>query len=580
MSSKLSTFTTYLLPGFFGSLAVFCVPDASGGYRVVKWALACLLLFCGIALFCKSIELLRLPSCKRFLLAVSVFPLSLAFPLFADGTDMAVSLAGISRFCTGIAFWLLTGFLWCSFDRKHKDTTLLLLIVTAALSVIPLAISFFRMYSDGYFFEPDITGTFGNPNWAAGYFVTAIPFAVYALIDFPGRFKKSIAGASLILALCGTAVSVSKTGILTGFVILVISFSAFSKNSPGKKLILLTGALLCLAGSIWQYDMLLHWLQPRLYIWQALLLGMQPDTLLMGNGALQGLRTIHRGMVQVIGGSTTAYMPTTLVDFVHNDYLQALAEGGIAGLISYLAIVVLTFKKAYCSESRLVHAAGLSFLALSIIALADSPLQVPVTFFVWWFLLAVMWYDDAAGNSVLIKNTTAVKAILLVCLALFFVEGSRQALGSYFWTKSGQSTTLVQQKEYLKKASFLLAETGNVHTEYAQALERSRQPREARTQALKAKAVKFDYDDLYVIAAAEINLGMGNTLTAWKNISHDFPCLHYPKIKMAEYYLQNGEHEHARKECTAIINECLSVNPGDAFTEQAWRIIEIIDSRL
>ena len=251
MSRSLSRFAAYALPGFFGSLAFFCVPDASGGYRVVKWACACLLLFCGTALLYKSIDLLRLPSRKLLLIAVAVFPASLAFSLFADGTDMAVSLAGISRFCTGIAFSLLTGFLWCSFDRKHKDTTFLFLIIIAALSAIPLAISFFRMYSDGYFFEPDIAGTFGNPNWAAGYLVTAIPVAVYALVDFPGRFKKCIAGACLLLVLCGIAVSVSKTGILTGLLILVISFSAFSKNSAGKKYIFFTGVLLCLAGSIW-----------------------------------------------------------------------------------------------------------------------------------------------------------------------------------------------------------------------------------------------------------------------------------------------------------------------------------------
>jgi hypothetical protein len=580
MPSKLSTFTIYALPGFFGSLVFFCAPDAAGGYRVVKWACACLLLFCGTALLYRSIGLLRLPSPKLLLPAVSALPVSLAFSLFADGTAMAVSLAGISRFCTGIAFSLLTGALWCSFDRKHKDTTLLFVIIIAALSVIPLAISFFRMYSDGPVYEPDIAGTFGNPNWAAGYLVTAIPVAVYALIDFPGRFKKTIAGASLILVLCGIAVSLSKTGILTGLVIMVISFSAFSKNSPGKKLILLTGVLLCLAGIIWQYGMLLHWLQPRLYIWQALLLGMQPDAWLMGNGALQGLRTIQGGIAHLIGGSTTAYMPTTLVDFVHNDYLQALVEGGVVGLVSYLAILVFTLKKASCSGSRLVHAAGLSFLALSFIALADSPLQVPVTFFAWWFFLAVIWYDDAAVDSMIIKNTTAVKAVLLVCLVLFFAEGGRQALGSYFWTQSRKSTDLVQQKNYLQKASFLLAETGNVHTEYAQALERSRQPQEARNQALRAQAVKFDYDDLYVIAAAEINLGIHNPLAAWKNISNDFPCLHYPKIKMAEYYLQKKDYERARDECTAIINECLSVNPGGPFSEQAWRIIEMIDSRL
>jgi hypothetical protein len=580
MPPKLNNFLVYLLPGFFGSLVFFCVPDASGGYRVVKWAWACLLLFCATAALCRNIDRLRLPSCKLLLIAVAVFPASLAFSLCADGTDMAVSLAGISRFCSGIAFCLLTGFIWCSCDRQQKDTTFLLLILIAALSAIPLAASFFRMYSEGYFFEPGIAGTFGNPNWAAGYLVTAIPVAVYALFAFPGRLKKLITAASLLLILCGIAVSVSKTGILTGFVILSISFSAFSKKSISKKYISITGLLLCLAGIIWFYDILLHWLEPRLFIWQALLTEMQPATLLMGNGALQGLRTIGGGMAYIIGGSTSAYMPTTLVDFVHNDYLQALAEGGIVGLVSYLAIIVLTLKRAYASESRLVHAAGLSFLALSIIALADSPLQVPATFFLWWFFLAVIWYDDAAVDSVAIKNTTAVKAILVACMALFLAEGGRQALGSYCWTKSGQSTNLVEQKEYLRKASFLLAETGNVHTEYAQALERSRQPRLARAQALRAGAVKFDYDDLYVIAAAEIQLGIKPPLAAWQGISADFPCLQYPRIKAAELYLNMGEHERAREQCTAILNSCRSVIPGEPFFEQAGRMIEMIDSRL
>ena len=165
-------------------------------------------------------------------------------------------------------------------------------------------------------------------------------------------------------------------------------------------------------------------------------------------------------------------------------------------------------------------------------------------------------------------------------MCFFLPKAAGRLLAATSGHKSGQSTNLVQQKEYLKKASFLLAETGNVHTEYAQALERSRQPRQARAQALRAKAVKFDYDDLYVIAAAEIHLGIKDPLTAWKNIADDFPCLHYPKIKMAEYYLQNGEYERARDECTAIINGCLSVNPGQPFSEQAWRIIEMIDSRL
>ncbi len=578
MPLKLSRLSAYVLPGFLGGLAFFCLPAASGGYRVVKWAFACLLLFCATALLCRSIEQLRLPSRKLFLLAVFVFPASLALSLLTDGADGAICLAGISRLLTGIAFLLLAGSLWSTYDRQNRDSAFFAFICIAALSAIPLAISFYRMFSDGYIFEPGITGTFGNPNWAAAYLVTAIPVAAYALIDFPGRFKKVIAGGCLLMVLCGIAVSLSKTGMLTGVVMLFVSFSAFSKHATGKKYVLLSGALLCLAGIIWYNGQLLQWLQPRLYIWRALALGL-PDTWLVGSGALQGLRTIQAGLATIIGGSSTAYMPTTQVDFIHNDYLQALAEGGIAGFVSYVAIIVLTLKKAYCSASRSAHAAGLAFLALSIFALADSPLQVPVTFFVWCFFLAIIWYDDAAVGCAVIKNTAAVKAVLCACLALFLAEGGRQALGSYCWSKSGQTTTLVQQKKYLDLAAFFLAESGSVHTEYAQALERSRQYRQALTQALRAKAVKFDYDDLYVIAAARIHLGIQEPLTAWGNISADFPCLHYPKIKRAEYYLQKGTYERAREECSSVIYECQSVNPGEPFSEQALNIIEMIDSQ-
>jgi hypothetical protein len=266
------------------------------------------------------------------------------------------------------------------------------------------------------------------------------------------------------------------------------------------------------------------------------------------------------------------------VDFVHNDFLQALAESGIIGLMSFLALVVCTLAKAYRSESRAVHAAGLSLLALCINGCGDSPLQVPVTFFYWCFLAGAIWFDKAVADGFAVRNPRVVKTVLALCLVLFFVEGGRQALGSWFWTKSGSTTTLVQQKKALKQAAFFLPEAGNVQTEYAQALARSRQYREARAQALRAKAVKFDYDDLYVITEADIELKVIDPVPAWQDLADRFPCLNYPRYKLAGLYLQNKEYQRALDECNAIIsNPCSAVNPQRPFYDHAVRITEMID---
>ncbi|MEI6127226.1 MAG: hypothetical protein WCQ99_11815 [Pseudomonadota bacterium] len=300
MPQKLNNIFIYFLPGFFGSLAFFYVPQAAGGYRIVKWAFAGFLLFSIAVLLFRRVERLCLPSNKVLLTAAALFPISLAFSLFSHGMDIPVCLMGISRYCVGLTFSVLVGFMWSSFDQQQKEKTLFYLLIIAALSTIPLIISFAGMYSKGYLFEPDISGTFGNPNWAGGYFVTAIPFALYFLVTASGNIKKLPAGLSFIMVLAGLAASVSKSAILTAMLILPISLLALY-NRPLIKKTVYAGVGVFLFFIIYFKKTLYLWLEPRLFIWRALLITMR-ENLFFGNGALQALRNIEGGLTQLING--------------------------------------------------------------------------------------------------------------------------------------------------------------------------------------------------------------------------------------------------------------------------------------
>jgi len=566
----------YSIPGFFGGLVFFYMPGIAGGYRTVKWACAGLLLAALAGLLYRRLPKLYLPSNAILLSAAAVLPLCYAVALFSGETDVAISLAGILRYCVGLASALLIGSLWVCLDEKQRESTLLLLPAIAAAAAIPIIISCVEMYREGIIFEPDISGTFGNPNWAAGYLVTAIPLAVYCLKASPSYFKKGLAGVSLAAVIGGIAFSLSKTAMLTGILILFVSFLALYKKRDLVKYSIVVGVPFVLLSIILFHSTFGLWLRPRLFIWHALLITMR-DSWLVGKGALQALSFLEGGLAKVINGDINSYMPASQVEFVYNDYLQAFAEGGILGFFSFLTIMLWTLRKAYLSCSTMMHAAGLSLLALSIFALGDSPLQVPVTFYAWWFLVGIIWFHDINTEVFVISNTRAVKVFILMAMVLFFTEGARSFLGIYFWTQSGRTTTLLKQKQCLKKVCLFTPETFNARTEYAQALGRSRQFREARLHATRAAAVKFDYDDMYLITQCDIALRAKDPLSAWQSIADKFPCLNYPKLQLAKFYLENRQYQLAREQCSQVINSCQSVHTNQPYNNQALRIMEMID---
>ncbi len=77
--------------------------------------------------------------------------------------------------------------------------------------------------------------------------------------------------------------------------------------------------------------------------------------------------------------------PLALVDFAHNDYLQFLAEWGIAGFLPALLFVFLLFSRGWNGATRanpghrwLSAACFAALAALAVHSLADFNLYIPV----------------------------------------------------------------------------------------------------------------------------------------------------------------------------------------------------------
>jgi len=83
----------------------------------------------------------------------------------------------------------------------------------------------------------------------------------------------------------------------------------------------------------------------------------------------------------------------------HNQYMQVAAELGLAGLVAFLAILVLVFRRAYRDRPRPDAArdavvAGLLAFVLS--AVGGHPLLVPEVALAFWIVVGVAWASSSA----------------------------------------------------------------------------------------------------------------------------------------------------------------------------------------
>jgi O-antigen ligase len=81
----------------------------------------------------------------------------------------------------------------------------------------------------------------------------------------------------------------------------------------------------------------------------------------------------------------------TTQDHAHNEYLELLIEQGIAGLVSFVGILIvfLGYSARRAGMSAVVAASSAGVVALAVVALTDFPFHRPAELFLFWTLMAV-----------------------------------------------------------------------------------------------------------------------------------------------------------------------------------------------
>lgn len=295
--------------------------------------------------------------------------------------------------------------LYCQLGERHRRQVLVALV---GIAVAGAVLGFFQLFggsgSSLYFYEVthrgDATGFFANRNHHAAFLAIAMLIAVHLAME-RGRQKdgafRLLALAAAVVLLVGIVSNASRAGLLAGavalvFVPLVIPGQEKSAGGAGgKQRRWVTFASLAL---------------PAIGIFAVFALSQRSPALgrLLADGAAEDLRfqilpvllemaRAYQPWGAGFGAFEQAYRmaePAALLvpnyfNHAHNDWLQLVIEGGLAGVLIVaatfvaLALRVVALMRVAADDPRISRAwLGVATLAvLGVASLFDYPLRVP-----------------------------------------------------------------------------------------------------------------------------------------------------------------------------------------------------------
>jgi O-antigen ligase len=319
--------------------------------------------------------------------------------------------------------YILIFFLSTQAFRTRKDLhslALLLMFFCFAVSVFGI-VQRFTSYGTIYWFQKltfvgDPFGPFVNRNHFAGFVELSVPLGL-ALMIFRGLRRDMFALASLltIVPVGALFLSGSRGGIVSfGFQLVVLGLMARSAKRGAEPPRLAALALVGLAAIA-----LVGWLGASTAIERF-------STLHAGDITLSRRATMVRGAAQIflrhpiVGcglGSLVDVYPRfetfydgLVVDHVHNDYMELLAEMGLLGALCggvFLGILFRDARKCFAAEqghfSRAIHAGGIAAVSgLLLHSLVDFNLHIPsnaLLFLLQAHLATVAPLASEAGRS-------------------------------------------------------------------------------------------------------------------------------------------------------------------------------------
>lgn len=436
-------------------------------------------------------------------------------------------------------------------------------------------------------------GTFGNPNWAASFLLPLAPISISLVGITDNRREKLALNILTIIIIIGTLFTLSKAGSLALVGGIIIFFLLDQRRDPKARLLILLAVIVSavaviLFAGIKDYFYTFPWIQGRLFLWKAAVI-LIADHPFSGVGLGGFLPSYPIAAARLINGDPTVFMPLGTINFVHNDPLQIAVEGGLPTAILYLLFVTLVIYTAYIRKEVISLGIGAAIAAMFIYGFADSPLQLPATFMLFWFLIGLVMAgkedttlppNDHNNSKWLSIRLMVIKIVIFIITLLSFIQGVRFIAGNILWTKGIAMLSENHRSgiEALRVATFCLSEIGQVRSDYAKALAHNGRNNEAMKEINTALNLYFNFNDVFFrLNLLEKISDLNTVIDEWQRLSMKFPSLLTPHYRLGSIYLSRGDVASATKEFQKVLESNQQTRQAELYQEKTRQILKIIN---
>jgi len=578
--------------------AWFALPEQAGGYRLAKWgmfglALAAMSVVLLVCLFARErpVQWPR-PGWALGLLTVAGIGLPALSP-----TLSLTHWPGALGLLSGLAFFFVTALALNTDAAARRASLAALTLAGTACALLVLG----QAAGLGWFkaglptsLEFRSPGSLGNPNWAAAFLAPLAPLSLgLAGTTATPNWRRLHHATAALLALA-TVATLSKGGVLS-LVAGGVVFALLDPRLPKRRRHALLGAtllgVLVTLLLAWQFDWwnAAPWLRGRLFLWRVALL-LASEHPLTGVGLGGFVSGYGPAAAMLLQGDPALFMPLSSVDFAHDDVLQFAVEGGLVSAAAFVLVGVQALRWAMQrGGDALGRAAGAALAAIFVNGLFDSPLRVPGTFVLFFFLLG--WLAPAP-----VTRTTPVRpeswtrlglAALLILVALLGAfQGLRSTVGSMFWTRgrdalrgSSSVTAAAMAIPDLARARFYLPEQGRIASHYSLALARAGQWHAALEASKITNSLHFDFEDQMLQRDLEAELlSPEQAIALWRDFAARYPQLLTPYLRLGDLYLEIGDTAAATRAYQRVLDTPQATPRAHQVQEQAGRSLQTLET--
>lgn len=581
------------------SLALLFIPGLAAPFRLLKWGLwGIVITVMAIGYACSDPKGPQrfVPPNRRIFMIAGGFVMWSALAPFLSTPFITVHGAGILQMFMGFIFSWLVALELSDTDSKTRCNSLIVLCAGGSfLSVVVIlqaAGLTFPGFTPADSTEFQAPGTLGNPNWTAAFLLPLVPMllGVRCWLQEEGgsRLQRSACIGMAVLIAAATLATRSKAGAIAlsaGIIAYILLDSGLHRRIRSCILIGLsaTSAILLIwlvfSGSLTS----LTWTRGRLFLWEACLVLIAKNPI-SGFG-LGGFQPAYpQALPQLLKGDPQAFMPLHRIEFAYNDILQTAVDAGLPAALLLFALIFMLIRQAYQNKDGMSRGVGAAVAAMALYGCLDSPLQLPGTLALWWFLAGWMMAgtkqgsDTTASSSRHRKRHRAVFASFIVLLGMF--QAVRFGVADLFWTRG---VSALGANEYhhaaedMRTAAAFAPENAKLLSESAKVFLLERNSAQALKTVDRALLSGFSFDDLFLRQRVIKRMrGKAMIVDEWRRMAHDYPGLFTPHIELARYYLSQNDLRSARIELEIVMLIRQTDDLDRTYKVEAKRMLENI----